>query len=405
MRDQTALSAARATTPDSASSRALVGRLLRSFIRPHLRRLLLAALCMALVAGATAANAWLMQPVLDDVFLRRDATMLYLVPAAVLAIALVKGAASYGNAVLMNDVGQGIISAVQLRMFAHLMRADLAFFQANSTGKLISRFNNDANMLRGAVSTALTGMAKDALTLVFLVGLMFRQDWRLALVAFFVFPLAVLPVLRIGRRMRKVSANTQNQMGELTTVLDETFRGARHVRAYGMEGYEIGRAQSLIDSIFRLVRKAARVRSVTHPVMEGLGGVAIAAVVLYGGSQVIAGYTTPGTFFSFVTALLLAYQPLKSLANFNANLQEGLAAAHRIFQLIDLEPEIRDRPDAIAMAPARGAVRFESVRFAYEPGRNALDGIDLDVPAGTTLALVGPSGAGKSTVLNLIPRF
>jgi len=405
MRDETALPAARATTPDAASSRALVGRLLHAFIRPYLGRLLLAMLCMGLVAGATAANAWLMQPVLDDVFLRRDATMLYLVPAAVVAIALIKGAASYGNAVAMNYVGQGIISAVQLRMFAHLMRADLAFFQANATGKLISRFNNDANMLRTAVSTALTGMAKDALTLVFLVALMFWQDWRLAMVSFFVFPIAVLPILRIGRRMRKVSANTQTQMGELTTILDETFRGARHVRAYGMEGYEIGRARSVIDAIFRLVQKAARVRSATHPIMEGLGGIAIAAVVLYGGSRVIGGHTTPGTFFSFVTALLLAYQPLKSLANFNANLQEGLAAAQRIFQLLDLEPEIQDRPGAIAMGPARGAVRLEAVRFAYEPGRNALDGIDLDIPAGATVALVGPSGAGKSTVLNLIPRF
>ena len=389
----------------SDTTRALVARLVRHYVRPHLGRLGFAVLCMAVVAAATAANAWLMEPVLDKVFLSRDETMLYLVPAAILAIAVTKGAASYGQSVTMNYVGQGIISAVQLRMFAHLMRADLGFFHKTSTGKLISRFNNDANMLRAAVSTALTGMVKDSLTLAFLIALMFWQDWALALIAFVVFPLAVLPIVRIGKRMRKVSASTQSEMGELTTILDETFQGARHVRAYGMEDYEIGRARRAIDAVFRLVHKAGRVRSATHPIMETLGGVAVAVVILYGGAQVIAGQTTPGTFFSFITALLLAYQPLKSLANLNTSLQEGLAAADRIFRLLDLEPEITDRPDAIALGRADGAVRLDSVRFGYEPGRPALDGIDLDIPAGRMAALVGPSGAGKSTVLNLIPRF
>jgi ATP-binding cassette, subfamily B, bacterial MsbA len=389
----------------SGTTRALVGRLVRQYVRPHFGRLAFAVFCMSLVAAATAANAWLMEPVLDKVFLERDRTMLYLVPLAILAIAMIKGAASYGQAVTMNYVGQGIISAVQLRMFAHLMRADLGFFQKTSTGKLISRFNNDANMLRAAVSTALTGIVKDTLTLAFLVALMFWQDWVLALIAFFVFPVAVLPIVRIGKRMRKVSASTQAEMGELTTILDETFQGARHVRAYGMEEYEIGRARRAIDTVFALVHKAGRVRSATHPIMETLGGVAIAIVIFYGGAQVISGQTTPGTFFSFITALLLSYQPLKSLANLNTSLQEGLAAADRVFRLLDLEPEIRDTPGAVTLGRAHGAVRFEGVRFGYEPGTAALDGIDLDIAGGMTAALVGPSGAGKSTVLNLIPRF
>ena len=388
-----------------APTRLLVGRLVSEHVRPYLGRLLFAMGCMALVAAATAANAWLMQPVLDDVFLKRDEAMLIFVPLAVIAIALIKGGAAYGQAVQMNYVGQRIISAVQIRMFAHLMRADLAFFHNNATGKLISRFNNDANLLRGAVSTALTGIVKDSMTLIFLVTLMFYQDWILAAGAFVIFPLAVLPILRIGRRMRKVSANTQTQQGELTTILDEAFQGARHVRAYGMENYEIGRAQGAIEAIFRLVYKAARVRSLTHPIMETLGGIAIGFVVFYGGSRVLQGATTPGTFFSFITALLLAYQPLKSLANLNANLQEGLAAAQRIFALLDLEPEIQDRPGARELAAVRGHIRLGGVRFGYVAGTTALDGLELDIAAGTTAALVGPSGAGKSTVLNLIPRF
>ncbi|MDC0034032.1 ATP-binding cassette domain-containing protein, partial [Alphaproteobacteria bacterium] len=180
---------------------------------------------------------------------------------------------------------------------------------------------------------------------------------------------------------------------------------ARHVRADGMENYEIDRARAAIEKIFILMQKASRVRSITHPVMETLGGIAIAVVILYGGIQVLSGATTPGTFFSFITALLLAYQPLKSLANLNASLQEGLAAAHRIFQLIDKEPDIQDRPDAKDLGDVTGTLMLENVRFGYEPGTAALDGVDIEIPAGQTIALVGSSGAGKSTVLNLIPRF
>lgn len=387
------------------STRVLVARLLSEQVRPHAARIAFAVLCMALVAGATAANAWLMQPMLDKVFLERDQQMLWLIPSIILFIAVVKGLATYGQAVTMTHVGQRIIATVQMQMFAHLMRTDISFFTSTSTGKLISRFNIDANLLRGAVTNALTGIARDLMTVCFLVAVMFQRDWLLALIAFVVFPIAIYPIVRLGQRMRKVSANTQIQMGELTTLLDETFRGARHVRAYGMEKYEASRAARSIEAIFQLIMKAARVRSAAHPIMETLGGVAIAVVILYGGSQVLAGETTPGTFFSFITALLLAYEPMKRLANLNANLQEGLAAASRIFDLIDSEPDIQDREGAIAIERARGAIRLEKVSFGYEKGRAALNNVSLEVDPGQTIALVGPSGAGKTTVLNLIPRF
>jgi ATP-binding cassette, subfamily B, bacterial MsbA len=390
---------------EGARSAALVWRLAREFMRPHIPRIALAFLLMGAAAGSTALRAWLMQPVLDRVFVGRDASWLLPIAGAALAIALTKGIADYGEAVMMNRVGQRVIADVQIALFGNLMRADLAFFHAHSSGTLISRFTSDAVLLRNAAANVLAAIGKDALTVIFLVGVMFYQDWLLALVSFFVFPVAIHPIVGIGRRMRRVTANTQAEIGQLTTLLSQTFQGARLVKAYGMEEYEERRAASLFERVFALIDRATRTRSRASPMMETLGGVAIAIVILYGGHQVIGGTRTPGAFFSFVTALLLAYQPLKSLANLNASLQEGLAAAHRLFQVLDVEPTIRDIPGARPLQIAGGEISFDQVRFGYSPGAVALDAVSLTVPAGRTVALVGASGAGKSTILNLIPRF
>src|SRR5271165_2682691 len=388
-----------------ARTAALVWRLARDFMRPHAARIALAFGLMGAAAGSTALRAWLMQPVLDRVFVGRDPSWLLPIAGGALAIALIKGIADYGEAVMMNLVGQRVIADVQIALFGRLMRADLAFFHAHASGTLIARFTSDAMLLRNAAANVLGAIGKDVLTVIFLVGLMFYQDWVLAAVSFFIFPIAIHPIVGIGRRMRRVTANTQAEIGQLTTLLNQTFQGARLVKAYGMEAYEEGRAAQLFERLFALIDRAMRTRSRASPMMETLGGVAIAIVILYGGHQVIAGARTPGAFFSFVTALLLAYQPLKSLANLNASLQEGLAAAERVFEVLDVEPTIRDMPGARPLRVDGGEIRFEGVRFGYATGAVALDGISLTVPAGRTVALVGPSGAGKSTILNLIPRF
>jgi subfamily B ATP-binding cassette protein MsbA len=360
---------------------------------------------MAIAGGSTALRAWLMEPVLDRIFIARDSSLLVLLAGGALALALVKAAADYAQSVQMSRVGQRVITDVQGALFARLIRADLAYFNAHPSGVLISRLMNDVWLLRNAAANVLTGIGRDAVTIVFLVGVMFYLDWTLALVAFLAFPAAIRPIVKIGRRMRRVSVNTQVEMGLLTTLLNQTFQGARYVKAYGMEDYEEGRAGGLIERIYRLIDRANRTRSRAGPMMEALGGLAIAMVIFYGGHQVIVGARTPGAFFSFITALLLAYQPVKSLATLNASLQEGLAAAQRVFEVLDIEPTIRDRPGARKLRIAGGEVRFEQVRFGYHPGTVALNGISLTVPAGSTVALVGPSGAGKSTLLNLIPRF
>ena len=383
----------------------LIRRLMRDYLRPNLGTMAAGVVCMALIAGTTAINAWLMQPMLDSVFVARDPRGLIAIPLAVIVTAIVKGFAGYGQAVLMTRVGQRVVADLQRALFARLIHADLAFFQGHSTGSLISRFTYDATMLRTASTNLLAGIGKDAATALFLAALMFYQDWALALVAVIVFPIAIRPLTKIGKRMRKASVNTQKEMGALTTLLAQSFQGARHVKAYGMEAYETERANALIEKLYRLVERAARVRSISSPLMETLGGVAVALVILYGGYQVIEGVRTPGTFFSFITALLLAYQPLKTLATLNVTVQEGLAAAQRIFAILDIKPEISDAADAVPLQIDGGEIRFEEVRFTYANGGAALNGVDLTVPAGQTVALVGASGAGKSTILNLIPRF
>ena len=231
---------------EGARTAALVWRLARDFMRPHLPRVALAFVLMGAAAGSTALRAWLMQPVLDRVFVGRDGSWLLLIAGAALAIALVKGISDYGEAVLMNRVGQRVIADVQIALFTRLMRADLAYFHAHPSGTLISRFTSDAVLLRNAAANVLGAIGKDALTVICLVGVMFYQDWVLALVSFFVFPVAIHPIVGIGRRMRRVTANTQAEIGQLTTLLSQTFQGARLVKAYGMEEYEERRAAAAV---------------------------------------------------------------------------------------------------------------------------------------------------------------
>jgi subfamily B ATP-binding cassette protein MsbA len=389
----------------AAPTAGLVRRLAKEFIWRHRGRIALAFVCMGIGAGSTALRAWLMQPTLDRIFVGREESLLLLIAGAALALAVMKGLADYGEAVLMSRVGQRVITDVQGALYARLIRADLAYFNANASGTLISRFIADVVYLRNAAAGVLAAIGKDAVTVLFLLALMFYEDWVLALASFFAFPLAIRPIVGIGRRMRRVSVNTQIEAGLVSTLLNQTFQGARHVKAYGMEAYETGRANALFERMFRLIDRGNRTRARTSPLMEALGGSAVAVVILYGGYQVIEGARTTGAFFTFITALLLAYQPLKSLANLNASLQEGLAAAQRVFEVLDIEPAIRDLPEARELRVGGGEIAFTDVRFGYQPQAVALNDISLTVAAGSTVALVGPSGAGKSTMLNLIPRF
>ena len=387
------------------SSKFLVRRLLRNQLWPQRKRIFLTFLCMLLVAGTSASMIYLLKDVVDQVLIARDRSMLYLLPAAIIGLAIISGMAGYFEAVNMEIIGHRMVANLQTSMYRGVIRADLQFFHDNSVGNLISRFINDANLLRYSMAKALTGLVKDSLLVIFLSMILIFHNWSLALLTVFVFPLALYPIVRIGKRIRKISRNTQVETGDLTTILDETFQGARHVKAYTMEQRETERASDAIERVFVLTRKAARVQAISRPLMESLGGIALACAILYGGLQVIDGTMTTGELASFMAALLAAYKPMKNIANLNATLQQGLAAAQRVFSVLDLRSNITERQDARPILNARGKIGFEDVHFRYTDKSTALNGVNLDVEAGKTVALVGPSGAGKSTVLNLIPRF
>ncbi|HYC04734.1 MAG TPA: ABC transporter ATP-binding protein [Azospirillaceae bacterium] len=376
-----------------------------AYLRPHRGSVGLALLMMALDAAGTGALAWLMEPMINDIFTEQRADRLWPVAGMVFGAFLLRGFAGYFHAVLINNVGQHIVARVQTDLFGHLMRADLAYFHANPAGQLISRLVSDVTLMRQAVAESLTGIGKSVLTLIFLVGVMFYQDWLLSIISFTVFPLTAVVLARIGRRLRRVSARTQGELGTFSSLLNQAFQGARHVKAYGMEAHEEARVGGLIASLLHLTRKGFRVSAMLTPINEVLSGIAIVTVILYGGSKVISGADTAGSLLSFITAFMLAYEPMKKLSKLNAQLQIGLASAERVYQVLDHAAEIRDRPGAAPLKVASHEIRFDDVHFSYVDGKEALAGVSIEVPAGRTVALVGTSGSGKSTVLNLIPRF
>ena len=395
----------RQTPPGHTESWPLIRRLAGSYLAPHRAKIGVALLMMALDAASTGALAKLMEPMINDIFTQQRADRLWPVAGMVFLAFVVRGFAGYLHAVQINTVGQRIVATVQQELFGHLMRADLAFFHGTSAGQLISRLVNDVQLMRQAVAESLTGIGKSVLTLAILVGVMFHQDWFLSVISFTVFPLTAVVLARIGRRLRRVAGRTQEELGYFSTLLNQTFQGARHVKAYGMEAHEGQRVGRVIDSLLHLTRKSFRVSAMLTPINEVLSGVAIVTVILYGGSQVISGANTPGALLSFITAFLLAYEPMKKLSKLNAQLQVGLASAERVFEILDTPPAILDRPGARPLDVARHDIRFECVGFGYGDGKTALRGVTLEVPAGRTVALVGASGSGKTTVLNLIPRF
>jgi len=380
-------------------------RLLR-MARPHIGKFLLAMLCMLVVGAATSSLAFLVKPALDEIFFNRNGSMLMYIPIVIIVLYFIKGACSYGQTVLMNFIGQRVVTDLRSNLYNHIQRQSLDFFQKNPTGILMSRITNDVNFIQGAVSEAVTSLLKDSFTLVGLVFVIFYRDWKLALIACFVFPLTVYPIAKFGEKMRAVATSTQVTMGSLTSLLQETISGTRIVKAFGMEAYEGKRFGRENERLFKLYMRSVSIRALSTPFMEFLGGIGISAIIFYGGYQVINGTSTPGTFFSFLTALIMLYEPVKRLTNVNNTIQQGISAAIRVFSIMDTKPDIMDRTDAPGLPAISDRIDIRDVTFSYDGDEEpVLRNINLSIASGEAVAFVGMSGGGKTTLVNLIPRF
>ncbi|MCK4467184.1 MAG: ABC transporter ATP-binding protein [Desulfobacterales bacterium] len=379
-------------------------RRLLALIKDNWLRLFLAMACMMVIALATSATAFLVKPALDDIFFNKDIKMLKLIPIVVIIIYLLRGLGMYGQAYLMNYVGESVIRRLRNSLYDHIQDLPISFFHKEKTGTLMSRVTNDVGVIKSMVSTAVTGALKDAFTIVGLTIVIFYRDWKMALFAFIVLPIAFIPVVEFGRRVRKVSTGCQEAMADLSSFLHETFAGNKIVKAFGMEPYEKKRFHEKALNLFKLEMKAVIAKSLSSPIMEFLGGLGIAFIIWYGGSKVISGTSTPGTFFSFMAAVLMLYDPVKKLSGLNNAIQRGLAASDRVFDIIDRKSEIAEDDNPLKIQSKPHCVTFNNVFFKYDE-EMVLKNINLDVKAGEILALVGMSGGGKTSLVNLIPRF
>lgn len=383
----------------------LLSRLFTEHVKSKLSTIFCAIACMIIVALTTAASAWMMQPVLDEIFLKKDHTMLYLVPLAVVLNAIIKCVATFYQSTTLKIIGQKILTEVQLRLYAHLIYADMKFLADYPSGNLISRFTNDINAMRKTITDVISGVVVELFTIVALLMVMIYQSIELTLIAVIIFPLALFPLRKLGKRMRKVARNMQEELADFTVRLDETFQNAKIIKSYCREGYEINRASHIIDRFLDIYRKAARLESLSSPIMETLGAIAVALIIMYGGAQVIAEHTTPGSFFSFIASLLMLYKPLKTISNLNTSLQEGISASRRLFMMIDETPKIIDNTRLHSTHFKTYNIKFSNVFFSYKSNKKILEGVNLQIPDGKTVALVGSSGGGKTTIFNLLQRM
>ena len=390
-----------------SGSLGLLGRMLRSYLRPYLWLLGASILLNVLIAATTGALPWFIQQAVDEVFNNKNSNMLLLVPIGVVVISLVKGLATYGSNVIMNFVGQRSTANLQRDLFARLVRGDLAYVAQRHSGIYISVFMNDATRLRDTVSNIIIALIRHLLTVVALIAFMFTINWHLALVyTLIVIPVGIAAMRRLGRVTRSASQQGLEETGEFSTLIAETLNGLRIVKAYGQENDQIDRAGTTIDRVLEFTMRAVRARAAASPAIEALGGVAVAAIIFIGGYQSMQGNLTAGEFMGFITALLAVYQPLRSVANMQTVLQEGVAAGKRVFAILDAHDLILDNDKAQTLKVSNGALRFDNVSFQYE-GREhpALNNVSIEVKPGQSVALVGASGSGKSTLLNLVLRF
>ena len=391
---------------ENLSTKKIISRIIKNYLFPHKFKIFLALIMMIISAAATGLHAWLVRPALDEVLIQGNREMLFLIPIAIIITTLFKGLATYTHSYQMSKVAHNVIASLQLEMFKKLMFLNLKFFNDSKSGNLISRLINDTYFLRMAIVKSVTGVIKDLLVIIFLLGNMFYQSWTLTLFAFFAFPLALWPIRKIGKSIRKITFSIQNEIATFSNVLGESIKGIRQVKAYNKEGFEEEKAENTINLIKKYFIKAAFVSNRLSPLMEFIGSLAIALSIYAGGVFVLNETMTTGQFMSFLVSLLLAYQPVKSLGNLNISIQEGVAGAQRIFMLLDTSKNFIEKkyPEKNNLNIKGGLIEFKNVSFSYNKSK-VLENINLTIPAGKKTAIVGLSGSGKSTILSLLLHF
>jgi subfamily B ATP-binding cassette protein MsbA len=380
-------------------------RLIR-YLNPYRWRLTAAFVCAILVAGLSAAYAWLVRPVLDGLFISRDERLLVILPLAILAVAVLKGLFNYGQNYLMNYVGNQVIGDIREQLFTKLIQLPVRFHDTNTSGRLVSRVINDVSLMANAIAGVLKDLFQQGLTFLAMIGVIVYQNWKLAMISIVVVPLAVVTMVRMGQRLRNLATRGQERMGDMASTLQEALAGIRMVKSFGREEEEAKRFRRSNDAFIHTTMKAIQVSSIGSSHMEVIGVLGVAGIIWYGGYLVIHDEMTPGAFFSFLAAMFMAYAPIRRLSGANNTVQQALAAAERVFEVLDLQTEQEANAGRIDIAPISRAIEFRHVSFRYEGHTMAaLNRVDLTIQAGEVLAFVGSSGSGKTTLVSLLPRY
>lgn len=377
-----------------------------AYLKPYRLRLFVAFLCSGVVAGLQAVTALLVSPVLEGIFIDRNRELLVLLPLVLLGVTILKAFASYGQSYLMGYVGQWLIADIRQQLFTHIVRLPIRFHNANTSGRLMARVISDVNEMANAIPSVLKDMFQQGLTFIALISVAFYQNFKLTTVVLVVLPLSAYVLIRVGKRIRKLSNQGQESIGSMASVLKEAFSGIKIVKAYGQEEKESERF-SLMNKAFRKFKvKSSQTSAISSPLLEIIGVCGVAFIIWYGGGLVIAGEMKSGEFFSFLTALFMAYGPVRKMSGANQDIQRALAGAQRVFDVLDLESELAKDEGKKSLQSITRNLEFSNVSLTYEGSEEpALQNVNLTIHVGEVVAFVGASGSGKTTLVSLVPRF
>lgn len=375
------------------------------YFRPYLGYLAAAIVCLLLATGANLILPWIVKDVIDKVLIQKDVFLLNMIVLAIIASFFAKGLFSYGQVYFMSYATQSVVTNLRKKIYCHLQRLSLDFYEKRQTGEIMSRLTNDVALLQGVLTGGVVEWLTESCTFLGSLALLFYIDWNLALLTVIVLPLIAWLVNKLGRKVRRVAGVVQVKLGDITSILQETISGIRIIKAFAREDYEIAKFSKINQESFSATLKSTRVSAILGPVVEFVGSFGIVAIVWYGGQKVIQGSLTSGDLVAFLIYVITMSSPMNRLSRLYGNAQQAAAAGDRIFEVLDTQPKIKEAVDAKKLPKATGKVEFNNVSFAYETDNLVLQDINLEANPGQVLALVGPSGAGKTTIVDLIPRF